>query len=97
MKNAHILSESKIFVSEAKKKCLEKIKKNILKNPSEKFIFTENYTYKIKKLMVFYLKINWDEMNLPKNLIYWEIFKSVMRRLLQLLLSEILINSKSKN
>ena len=45
-KCSHLLNESKIFISEQKKDVLEKIKKNISTNSSEKFIFGENYDYK---------------------------------------------------
>ena len=41
-KCSHLLDGSKIIISEQKKNVLEKIKKNISNNSSEKFIFGEN-------------------------------------------------------
>ena len=55
-KCAHLLGGSKIFVSEQKNDVLEKIKKNITNNSSEKFIFGEDYNYK-KILMNLFIKI----------------------------------------
>jgi len=63
-KCSHLLGESKIFVSEQKNDVLEKIKKNISNNSSEKFIFGENYGYK-KKANGFIYKDKLGEMNLP--------------------------------
>ena len=45
-KCSHLLSNSKIFVSEQKNSVLEKIKKNIANNSSKKFILGEDYKYK---------------------------------------------------
>ncbi len=45
-KCSHLLSGSKIFVSEQKNNVLEKIKKNIANNSSKKFILGEDYKYK---------------------------------------------------
>jgi len=45
-KCSHLLSDSKIFVSEQKNSVLEKIKKNIANNSSKKFILGEDYKYK---------------------------------------------------
>jgi dihydrofolate synthase/folylpolyglutamate synthase len=45
-KCSHLLSGSKIFVSEQKNDVLEKIKKNIANNSSKKFILGEDYKYK---------------------------------------------------
>ena len=45
-KCSHLLNGSKILVSEQKSNVLEKIKKNIFNNSSEKIIFGENFNYK---------------------------------------------------
>jgi len=45
-KCSHLISGTKIFVSEQQKDILKKIKKSIYKNSSLKFIFGENYEYK---------------------------------------------------
>jgi dihydrofolate synthase/folylpolyglutamate synthase len=45
-KCSHLLSNSKIFVSEQKNSVLEKIKKNIANNSSKKFILGKDYKYK---------------------------------------------------
>ena len=63
-KCSHLLGGSKIFVSEQKNDVLEKIKKNIYKNSSEKFIFGENYGYK-KNANGFIYKDKLGEINLP--------------------------------
>ena len=63
-KCSHLLGESKIFVSEQKNDVLEKIKKNISNNSSEKFIFGENYGYK-KNANGFIYKDKLGEINLP--------------------------------
>ena len=63
-KCSHLLGGSKIFVSEQKNDVLEKIKKNISNNSSEKFIFGENYGYK-KNANGFIYKDKLGEMNLP--------------------------------
>ena len=63
-KCAHLLSGSKIFVSEQKNDVLEKIKKNIVNNSSEKSIFGENYNFK-KNTKGFFYKDGFGEMNLP--------------------------------
>ena len=63
-KCSHLLDESKIFVSEQKKEILEKIKKNIANNSSEKFIFGENYDYK-KNAKGFIYKDKLGKINLP--------------------------------
>ena len=63
-KCSHLLSGSKIFVSEQKSDVLEKIKKNITNNSSEKFIFGEDYDYK-KNTDGFIYKDKIGEMNLP--------------------------------
>ncbi len=63
-KCSHLLGGSKIFVSEQKNDVLEKIKKNISDNSSEKFIFGENYDYK-KNAKGFIYKDKLGELNLP--------------------------------
>ena len=63
-KCSHLLGGSKIIVSEQKKYVLEKIKKNISNNSSEKFIFGENYSYK-KNSKSFIYKDKLGEMYLP--------------------------------
>ena len=63
-KCSHLLSGSKIFVSEQKSDVLEKIKKNISKNYSEKIIFGENYNYK-KNTNGFFYKDDLGKINLP--------------------------------
>ena len=63
-KCSHLLSGSKIFVSEQKNDVLEKIKKNITNNSSEKFIFGEDYDYK-KNTSGFIYKDKIGKMNLP--------------------------------
>jgi len=63
-KCSHLLSGSKIFVSEQKNDVLEKIKKNITNNSSEKFIFGEDYDYK-KNTNGFIYKDKIGKMNLP--------------------------------
>jgi len=45
-KCSHLLGGSKIIISEQKSNVLEKIKKDIFKNSSKKFIFGEDYDYK---------------------------------------------------
>ena len=55
---------SKIFVSEQKNDVLEKIKKNIANNSSEKFIFGQDYDYK-KNTDGFIYKDKIGKMNLP--------------------------------
>ena len=44
-KCSHLVNGSKIFISKQKEYILKKIKKNIAKNSSSKFIFGENYEY----------------------------------------------------
>ena len=63
-KCSHLLSGSKIFVSEQKNDVLEKIKKNITNNSSVKFVFGEDYDYK-KNTNGFIYKDKIGEMNLP--------------------------------
>jgi len=63
-KCSHLLGGSKIIISEQKSNVLEKIKKNISRNSSEKFIFGEDYNYK-KKTNRFIYKDKIGKMNLP--------------------------------
>jgi len=63
-KCSHLLEGSKIFVSEQKSNVLEKIKKNISRNSSEKFIFGEDYEYK-KNTQGFIYKDKIGSINLP--------------------------------
>ena len=63
-KCSHLLEGSKIFVSEQKNDVLEKIKKNIANNSSEKFIFGQDYDYK-KNTDGFIYKDKIGKMNLP--------------------------------
>ena len=63
-KCSHLLSNSKIFIAEQKNDVLEKIKKNIARNSSEKFIFGENYSYN-KNNDGFIYKDKLHKMNLP--------------------------------
>jgi len=63
-KCSHLLDGSKIFVSEQKTDVLEKIKKNISRNSSEKFIFGEDYEYK-KNTQGFIYKDKIGSINLP--------------------------------
>ena len=63
-KCSHLLNGSKIFVSEQKTDVLEKIKKNISDNSSEKIIFGENFNYK-KNTDGFVYKDNLGKINLP--------------------------------
>ncbi len=63
-KCSNLIDKSIIIVSEQKKDVLVKIKKNIRKNSSLKFIFDEDYKY-IKKNNGFIYKDHKIEMNLP--------------------------------
>ena len=63
-KCSHLLDGSKIIISEQKKDVLEKIKKNISNNSSEKFIFGENYNFK-KNTKGFSYQDKLGQMNLP--------------------------------
>ena len=63
-KCSHLLGGSKIVVSEQKNNVLEKIKKNIANNSSEKSIFGENYSFK-KNTKGFIFKDKLGEMNFP--------------------------------
>ena len=63
-KCSHLLNGSKIFVAEQKKDVLEKIKKNIINNSSEKIIYGEDYNYK-KDINGFIYADKIDKINLP--------------------------------
>jgi len=63
-KCSHLMNDSKIFVSVQNEDILKKIKKNILKNSSSKFIFGENYKYSKTNDGFIYKDIN-GEINLP--------------------------------
>ena len=63
-KCSHLINGSKIFISQQKKDILDKIKKNILKNSSTKFIFGENYEY-VKNNDGFIYKDKKGEISLP--------------------------------
>jgi len=63
-KCSHLLGGSKIVISEQKKDVLKKIKKNIINNSSEKFIFGENYNYK-KNSKGFIYRDELGKINLP--------------------------------
>ena len=63
-KCSHLLGNSKIIIAEQKKNILEKIKKNISNNSSEKIYFGENYSYK-KNNNGFYYKDELGQINLP--------------------------------
>jgi len=63
-KCSHLLNGSKIIVSEQKKDVLSRIKKNISKNSSSKFIFGEDYNYKINTNGFIYSD-KMGEINLP--------------------------------
>ena len=63
-KCAHLLGDSKIFISKQKDNILKKIQKNINKNSSEKFIFGKNYSYK-KNIDSFIYKDDRGKIILP--------------------------------
>jgi len=63
-KCSHLLGKSKIFVADQKNYILQKIKKYIRQNSSEKIIFGENYSYK-KNNRSFIYKDEFGEINLP--------------------------------
>ena len=63
-KCSHLLGESKIIISEQKEEVLKKIKENISKNSSLKFIFGEDYIY-TKNNNGFIFKDKKGEINLP--------------------------------
>ena len=63
-KCSHLLEESKIVISEQKNDVLDKIKKNISRNSSEKIIFSKNYNYK-KNTNGFIYTDKMGKINLP--------------------------------
>ena len=63
-KCSHLLSGSKIFISEQKNDVLKKIKKNTTNNSSEKFIFGKDYIYE-KNFEGFIYKDKMGEISLP--------------------------------
>ena len=63
-KCSHLLNGSKIFVAEQKNDTLNKIKKNISNNSSEKIIFKESFNYKKNKNGFIY-KDNLGKISLP--------------------------------
>ena len=63
-KCSHLLGNSKIIITKQENNTLEKIKKNIRNNSSQKFFFNEDYTCE-KKGDIFFYKDNFGEMNLP--------------------------------
>ena len=63
-KCSSLLNESKIFISEQTKDVLQKVKKNISNNTSEKIIFSENYNYK-KNTNGFFYNDDLGTINLP--------------------------------
>ena len=63
-KGSHLLNESKIIISEQNSAVLEKIKKIIIKNSSEKITFNEDYSYQ-KKTNNFIYKDRIGSINLP--------------------------------
>ena len=63
-KCSHLLKDSRIFVAEQKNGILQKIKKNISGNSSEKIIFGEQYNYR-KNINDFVYKDEYGKVNLP--------------------------------
>jgi len=63
-KCSHLLDKSKIFISKQKIHVLNKIKKNISKNSSKKFIYGKNFSYK-KFSNGFIYKDKIGKINLP--------------------------------
>ena len=63
-KCSRLLGGSKIFISKQKSNVLKKIKKNISRNSSEKFIFGKDYDYK-KNTNGFIYEDKMGKMNLP--------------------------------
>ena len=63
-KCSSLLNGSKIFISEQKNNVLDKIKKTIKNNTSDKIIFGKNYNYK-KNLDGFLFKDDFGKINLP--------------------------------
>ena len=63
-KCSHLLKDSRIFVAEQKNGILQKIKKNISGNSSEKIIFGKQYNYR-KNVNDFVYKDEYGKINLP--------------------------------
>ena len=63
-KCSHLLKDSRIFVAEQKNGILQKIKKNISGNSSEKIIFGKQYNYR-KNINGFVYKDEYGKVNLP--------------------------------
>ena len=63
-KCSHLLKDSRIFVAEQKNNVLQKIKKNISSNSSEKIIFGEQYNYR-KNINGFVYKDEFGKACLP--------------------------------
>ena len=63
-KCSHLLKDSRIFVAEQKNGILQKIKKNISGNSSEKIIFGKQYNYR-KNINDFVYKDEYGKVNLP--------------------------------
>ena len=63
-KCSHLLKNSRIFVAEQKNGILQKIKKNISGNSSEKIIFAKQYNYR-KNINDFVYKDEYGKVNLP--------------------------------
>jgi len=63
-KCSHLLKNSRIFVAEQKNGILQKIKKNISGNSSEKIIFGKQYNYR-KNINDFVYKDEYGKVNLP--------------------------------
>ena len=73
-KCSHLLNDSKIIVSEQKNDVLIKIKENIAKNSSSKFIFGEDYSYEKNKSGFSYIdKIGKINLPLPNLLGHFQI------------------------
>ena len=63
-KCSHLLGKSKIFIAEQKEEVIDKIKKNISNNSSDKFFFGSNYHYQ-KNGKGFIYKDELGKINLP--------------------------------
>ena len=63
-KCSHLLKDSKIFIAEQKNDVLQKIKKNIYSNSSEKIIFGKQYNYR-KNINGFFYKHEFGAVQLP--------------------------------
>ena len=63
-KCSHLLGNSKIIISKQENRTLDKIKKNIINNSSQKLFYNEDFIC-IKKENKFFYKDSFGEMNLP--------------------------------